>query len=117
MSDHVRRKELKEQYKQSRPEAGVYRLVNRENGRYLLGSSPNLASMRNKLEFAQATNTPSAVDVRLRKEIDRYGIAAFSFEVLEVLEAGPEITRAQLLADLAALEELWREKLDPSLRY
>ena len=38
-------------------------------------------------------------------------------EVLEVLEIRPEMTQAEILADLKTLEELWREKLDPSLLY
>jgi hypothetical protein len=34
-----------------------------------------------------------------------------------VLETKPEVTPAEILADLAALEELWREKIDPSRLY
>ena len=54
---------------------------------------------------------------RLSKDIRQYGIDAFSLEVLEVLETKPEMTPAEILEDLATLEELWREKLDTSLLY
>lgn len=117
MSEQARRKQLRAQYKLSRPEAGVYRIVNGANGKALLGATPNLPSIRGKLEFAQATNTPGVLDGRLNKDIRRYGLQAFSLEVLEVLEIKPEMTPAELLQDLAALDELWRERQDPALLY
>ena len=42
---------------------------------------------------------------------------AFALDVLEVLEVRPELTPAEIRADLATLEELWREKLDPATLY
>jgi hypothetical protein len=66
MNDKSRRKELSASYKQSHPEAGVFRIVNARNGKVLLGSAANLASMRNKLEFARSTSTPSALDRKLQ---------------------------------------------------
>jgi hypothetical protein len=117
MNDRMRRRELREQYKQTRPEAGVYRIVNRENGKSLLGSTTNLPSLRAKMEFAQSTNTPGALDRHLAKEINKYGLAAFFLEVLEVLEVKPETSPAQLQQDLQTLEALWRERYDPALLY
>ncbi len=40
MSDKARRKELMAQYKQTQPEAGVYRIINNKNNKVLLGSTP-----------------------------------------------------------------------------
>ncbi len=117
MSDKARRKELVAQYRQTHPEAGVYRIVNREYGKTLLASMSNLASSRNKLDFARSPNTPSVLDQRLSKDIRELGMEAFTQEVLEVLETTPEMTPAQIRDDLAALETLWREKLDPALLY
>ena len=117
MTDKARRKELRTQYRQTHPEAGVYRIVNRQTNKALLGSSPNLASVRNKLEFAKSTNTPSALDQRLGADIRRYGLDAFALEVLEVLETKPEMTPADIVADLATLEALWREQSDSALLY
>jgi hypothetical protein len=116
-NDQSRRKELLAQYKQTRPEAGVYRIVNSQSDKALLGSTANLSSVRNRMKFAQSTNSPGALDQRLMKDIRQFGINAFSLEVLDVLETRPKMTRAEVLADLAALEALWREKLDPSLLY
>jgi hypothetical protein len=117
VNEHSRRKELRTQYKQTHREAGVYRIVNTRNNKALLGSTPNLPSIRNKMEFARTTNMPGALDRRLRQDILEFGIDAFSLEILEVLETRPEMTTAEIQRDLATLEELWREKQDPALLY
>jgi hypothetical protein len=117
MNDKSRRKELSASYKQSHPEAGVFRIVNARNGKVLLGSAANLASMRNKLEFARSTSTPSALDRKLQDDIREFGLEAFSFEVLESFEPSPELTATKIREELAVLEALWREKLDPALLY
>jgi len=117
MTDRERRRELRAQYRQTLPEAGVYLVRNTRNGKALLGSTPNLASIRNKLEFARSTDMPGALDHRLRDDICRFGLDAFTLEVVEVLDARPGMTPAEIQDDLATLEGLWREKLDPSLLY
>jgi len=86
MSDRARHRELRAQYESTRPEAGVYLIRNNRNGRALLGSTSNLASLRNKLAFARATDMPGALDLRLRADIRAFGIDAFSIEVLDVLD-------------------------------
>lgn len=115
--DKQSRRERVAQYKQTHPEAGVYRIVNRKTEKSLLGSSPKLASIRNKLAFAQSTNTPSVLDHRLAKDARQFGLDAFSLEILEVLETRPEMTHEQILEDLAVLEALWRERFEPEQLY
>jgi hypothetical protein len=117
MSDQARRKELLAHYKQTPPEAGVYRIVNSRNNKALLGATPNLASVRNRLAFAKSTNSPGGLDPQLSKDIRQFGLDAFSLEVLEILQPRPEMTSAEIRAELAILEELWREQLDPALLY
>ena len=117
MTDKARRKELVGEYKRTHPEAGVYRLVNTRSGKALLGSASNLASMRNKLAFAQSTGSPGALDYRLREDIKQYGLDAFSLEILGVLDLRAEMTANQIRDDLNALEDLWREQQDPALLY
>jgi hypothetical protein len=117
LSDKARRKELSEQFQQAAPEAGVYRIVNQRTGRLLLGSSANLAGLRNRFEFARSTGSAAALDHRLRDDITRLGFDAFAFEVLDTLEVTPTMTPEQIASDLATLEALWREKSDPSVLY
>jgi hypothetical protein len=117
MSDKERRKELRTQYKQNRPEAGVYRIVNGVNGKALLGSAANLGGVRGKMDFARTTGMLGTFFLRLQEDIRAYGLDAFSLEILEVLEVTPTMTDADIRRDLATLEALWREKFDPALLY
>lgn len=118
MIEKARRKTLQAHYKKAHPpEAGVYRIVNRTNGKALLGSTPNLAGIRNKLEFARSTSMPGVLDLRLRDDVRLYGIDAFSLETLEILDTEREMTPEEIRRDLATLEELWRERFDAALLY
>lgn len=117
MSDKARRKELAAEYKHMQPEAGVYRIVNGKTGKALLASSSNVASVRSKIEFAKSTQTSGLFFLRLRDDIRAFGLDAFSLEILEVLDTDRDMTREEIARDLAALEELWREKFDPALLY
>ncbi len=117
MTDRARRKELTEQYRQTIPEAGVYLIRNIGSGMALLGSTVDLGSLRNKLEFARTTNMPSVLDGRMARYIAQFGIGALSLEVLDVVDVTPEMTDGQVRNDLATLESLWLEKLGPSTLY
>ena len=81
----------------------------------LLGSTLNLASMRSKLEFASSTNSPSALDHRLRKDIQQFGVEAFTLEVLETFQPTSEMTSSEIREELATLEQLHRESFDATL--
>ncbi|MGZ3587069.1 MAG: GIY-YIG nuclease family protein [Solirubrobacteraceae bacterium] len=111
MTSAERRRELRAQYDQRHPEAGVYALRNTVTGRVMVASATDLGAVRNKLEFARTTKTASVLDHRLTAEVRAFGIERFTLEILDVLEVGPEMTLDEVRADLAALEQLWREKL------
>ncbi|MGE3913288.1 MAG: GIY-YIG nuclease family protein [Chloroflexota bacterium] len=117
MAEKDRRRDLTAAYKRTHPEAGVYRIVNTTNGKALLSSALNLNSVRSKVAFARSTGTAGGLPHQLEADIRKLGIDAFSLEILEVLETRPEQTAAEVRADLTALEELWREKLDPATLY
>lgn len=117
MVDRGRRKELTSAYKQVRRDAGVYRIINTESGKSLIASSPDLESVRNKMEFARTTNSSGVLGYQLKADVERLGIDAFSLEILEVLDETAEATDAQRRADLATLEQLWREKFAPEELY
>jgi hypothetical protein len=108
---------LVDEYKRRPPEAGVYRIVDQRTGKTLLGSALNLSSVRGKLDFARATNSPGALDHRLGKDIREHGIDAFTFEILELLDVTPEMTATRIREDLYALEALWRERLGSTPMY
>ena len=95
----------------------MYRIVNQRTDKALLGSALNLPSVRAKLDFARATNSPGALDHRLGKDVREYGVDAFTFEILEVLDVTPEMTPTRIREDLDALESLWRERLGSTALY
>ena len=117
MTDQARRKALRTQYEQTPPAAGVYRIVNRETGRSLVGSTTNLGSVAGKLAFAKSTNRAGLFFRRMQADIARFGIEAFELEFLEALTPRPEMTAREIEQDLATLEALWREKLGPEMLY
>lgn len=117
MDDRARRKALAADFRQSRPEAGVYRLVNTRTGRSLLGTTPNLPSLKNRIDFARSMNSVGALDGRLANDAREFGVEAFTLEVLEVVEQRPEMSRTALLEELRTLEALWRERFAAASLY
>jgi hypothetical protein len=111
MDDLPDRRALKAEYRERRPDAAVYRIVNTRTGKSLLGTTPNVESFRNRMEFAKSTGSLGVVNGRLTADVREFGIDAFALEILEVLRPSPEQSRPEWLADLNLLEQLWREKL------
>ena len=102
-------------YKERKLIGGVYTITNTMNGKYLIGYAADLASARNRFQFAVTTG--STIDPRVRGDWATFGAQAFRLDVLEELEQGPEQTQPQFMDDLKALEQLRRADLDPSLEY
>ena len=116
-TDAARRKDLKQQYRENPPQAGVYRIVNEATGKGLLKATANLPAAANRLAFAQSTGSLSALDQRLRRDLGEAGASALRFEILDVLEVEAGTPAEDVAGDLEALESLWREKLDPATLY
>lgn len=110
-----RRRELSNEYKERRLRGGVYTITNTANGMYLIGYAANLASVRNRFDFAVMIG--AAVDPRVRQDWEALGAQAFTLAVLEEQEQKPDQTQAAFLDDLKTLEQLWRATLDPLKEY
>src|SRR5262249_14739876 len=82
------RSELKRQYKESEPQAGIFQIKNAMTGRVFLGSSLNLHGPLNKHRFMLKIGAHPCA--RLQKDWNLYGPEAFSFEVLAVVEKKDE---------------------------
>lgn len=111
MQDRSQRREAVREYKSSRTDAAVYRIVNRQTGRSLVGTTTNTGAIQNRFAFAQSSNSMGALDQRLVKDVREYGMDAFALEMLEVVQVTTEMTPAQVRDELGTLEALWREKL------
>lgn len=88
---------------------GVYAIRCAPAGRVFVYGAPNAQGQQNRFDFAVSTGT--CIHAALAADWREYGSGAFSFQVLEELEKAPEQTDRDFRADLAALVDIWREKL------
>ena len=110
-TDHERRRELADAYQQRPREAAVYFIRDTASGRRLLCATVDLASVRNRMDFAKVTGSASAVDGRLPTAMPGVLLADLELEVLDTLRVTPAMSDREILDDLATLESLWRERL------
>ncbi len=109
------RREISKAYKERKLHGGVYTITNTVNGKYLLDHAADLTSLHNRFQFSVMTG--SAVHPKLRNDWEALGANAFTLDILEELEQGPDQTRASFMDDLKTLEQLRRASLDPSMEY
>jgi len=102
------RKQLIREYKQTRRPAGVYRVLNRETGKCLLGSNTNIQAIFNRLRFQLERGL--FPDADLQKDWNDLGPDAFAFEILDELEPAddPDYDSSE---DLRVLKQMWQDKL------
>ncbi len=109
--DKSRQAELKREYKENRPAAGVYRIKNTVNGKIFIGSSVNVNARINRhkagFAFLDSHELPALI-----ADVKEFGRDSFAFEVLELLE-GEYDSDTALRDDLKLLEEMWLEKCAP----
>ncbi|MGE5474968.1 MAG: GIY-YIG nuclease family protein [Ignavibacteriales bacterium] len=101
-----RRKELKQQYKEMKVEAGVYQVKNKINQKIFVTSTMNLRTLNGK----KGGGFPHVIG--LNKDWIEYGPENFEFEVLEVLEKKDE-PFFDTAGALKKLEEKWINQLKP----
>ncbi len=104
-----RKKELKQQYKEIKTEAGVYQIRNTKNQKIFLVATPNLKTMNGRhIELQRGGHRNS----KLQEEWNQFGEETFVFEVLEVLKENEEgfFDKGD---ELKKLEKKWLEKLQP----
>lgn len=104
-----RKKELKQQYKETKIEAGIYQIKNTQNGKIFIGSTQNLKTLNGKqFELNMGTNT----NKKLQAEWNEYGKEAFVIEVLETVKK-KEAGYFDIKHELKKLEEKWLNELKP----
>lgn len=104
-----RRKELKELYKQMRPDMGIFIIRSKCSNKCYIEGTQDLKSTINstkfKLEFGNHPNK------ELQKEWKEYGKTNFTIEILEKLEYDKNQSKTDYSEDLALLQMIWEEKL------
>jgi hypothetical protein len=106
-----RKQVLKNSYKQQQFPMGIFQLKNLKNGKILIGSSVNLPAMWNRLQAQLKFG--SHLNPILQQEWREFGPENFRYDVLEALEPHSASPTFNYADDLALLEEIWLEKLQP----
>ncbi len=105
-----RRKTLIREYKENPPPPGIFQITNTANGKIFIGKGLNVQGKLNsnqaQLEFQGHRNK------ELQADWNEYGPEKFVFEVLDHLDEDAARDGRQA-EELAALEELWLDKLQP----
>jgi group I intron endonuclease len=104
------RRESIRAYKERVKPAGIFQVKNTVNGKVLLGSSLNLEGPLNSHKFMLTIGRHR--NEELQKEWNEYGAEKFVFEILEVVKVSTE-PGFDINDELALLEEIWLEKLQP----
>lgn len=104
------RAEIKRQYKENRPDMGVYQIRNKINGMIFIDSSKNLEGTRTSKMF-QLRMGKIVFNHGLQKDLQEFGAESFEFSVLKVLPKPEPGDNADRL--LLALKLKWQEKLQP----
>jgi hypothetical protein len=104
-----RKKELKQLYKETAIEAGIFQIKNNENGKIFIGSTRNFKTL-NGLKFSLENGV--YINKELQKEWNQFGKESFSIDVLETLKKkdGPYFNEKEALSNL---EDKWLEQLQP----
>ncbi len=105
-----RRKELIMAYKETSRPMGAYAVRNTATGRVLVGGSMNLPATFNGQSFQLRMKCHR--NKALQADWDSYGGQAFTFEVLETVDAA-KVPKDEWRQAVAALEAKWLEKLEP----
>jgi hypothetical protein len=104
------RKALIREYKANRRPMSAFQVRNTLSGKVFLGSSADLPSMLNRqraqLQMGAHPNRPLQADWRA------HGVAAFAFEVLDMLTPSDE-AGYDPREDLRTLEAMWLAKVAP----
>ena len=106
----INKSEIKNNYKRTLRPMGVYQVRNLVNGKIFVGSSLNLPGRINRHKFE--LNVGSENIKELQEDYNKYGEENFSFEIIDELKPkeDPEYNYKE---DVAVLEQLWIEKLQP----
>ena len=110
VAEKDRRKQLKQEYKQTPRAMGIYQLRNIVNGKVFVGSSKNLDGMFNRHRFGLTNGVHINKD--LQNDWNDLGQEHFAFEILEQLKPNDD-PQYDYTEELQIMEELWFEKLQP----
>jgi hypothetical protein len=104
------KKMLKQEYRQNPRPMGVFLIRNMVNDKVFVVVGLDLEGLINRYKFQLKMGKHT--NLRLQSEWNEFGGDNFAFEILDQLNA-PDGPHANPREDLASLEDLWLEKLQP----
>lgn len=107
-----RRRELKRQYKNMKPDMGLYMISSKSNNKCFIEATQNLKGTINGAKFKlEAGNHPNK---ELQKEWKLKGEKEFTIEIIEQLSYDKDESKTDYSEELALLKLIWEEKLEKS---
>lgn len=108
----INRSEAKRTYKEEKSNLGVYKIVNKQNGKILISASRNVNANINRDQFMLKTGMHP--NKRLQEDWNKIGAENFSFEMVETLKRRDDVPDTYLYnEELGALEQKWLDQLQP----
>lgn len=105
-----RKKELKELYKNIKPDMGIIMVNSNINNKCYIEVTQDLKSTINGTKFK--LNSGNFYNSELQKEWKEFGEESFSIDILEILKYDKEDeSKKDYSEDLAILKMIWEEKL------
>ncbi|HHX50962.1 MAG TPA: GIY-YIG nuclease family protein [Clostridia bacterium] len=104
-----RRKELKAQYKQMKPDMGIFMIRCATSNKCYLEITQNLKGTINSAKFKLGAGAHPNKELQL--DWQNLGESSFVIKVLENLEYDQDETKTDYREDLAILQMIWEERL------
>ena len=104
-----RRRELKREYKESKPDMGVFMIRSKSSGKTYIEATRNLKSGINRARFT--LNFGSHLHSDLQGDWNEKGEADFEMEILEILEYKEDKQETDYTDELELLRDMWQERL------
>ncbi|MBN2804097.1 MAG: GIY-YIG nuclease family protein [Deltaproteobacteria bacterium] len=105
----VDKKELKNAYKQMKPQMGVFTVRNINNQKCFIEASNDIQSMFNRIRFQLGMGMHPCKP--LQEDWNKNKEQSFSFEVLDTLSYSKDESKTDYKEELKLLKTLWIEKL------
>lgn len=110
MTTMTDRKAMRRAYEEQPRPMGIWRVTNATNGRALVGASVDVPAMLNRIRAQLRFGGHRNAD--LQRDWNTLGEPSFTFETLDLLKPRDE-PGYDPTDDLAALEAMWLEQLQP----
>ena len=104
-----RKRELKDQYKNMKPDMGIFIIRANFKDKCFVESCKDLKSAINGSKFR--LNSGNHLNGDLQNDWKEYGEGCFTIEILENLQYDKDESKIDYSEDLAILKMIWEEKL------